>query len=110
MKAPMRATKKPVTIEFIEWTGKNLFDVITFTDGKPDLRHQQSADGWDNYVKLVNNKGFKIKTLEGYMDATIGDLIIKGVKGEFYPCKPDIFALTYDVDMKPHKGATLQAN
>jgi len=110
MKAPMRATKKPVTIEFIEWTGNNLFEVITFTDGKPNLKHPKGADSWDDYLNLVKSKGFKIKTLEGYMDASIGDLIIKGIKGEFYPCKPDIFALTYDVDMTPDKGTTLRAH
>ena len=38
----------------------------------------------------------KIKTLEGVMTAVTGDYIIKGVQGEFYPCKPDIFKQTYD--------------
>ena len=37
-----------------------------------------------------------IKTLEGWMRVTAGDYIIKGVRGEFYPCKPDIFELTYE--------------
>jgi hypothetical protein len=40
--------------------------------------------------------GFKIFTLEGTMRADIGDYIIRGVEGEFYPCKPDIFKLTYE--------------
>jgi len=40
--------------------------------------------------------GFKIKTLEGEMTASIGDFVIKGVNGEFYPCKPDIFKKTYE--------------
>lgn len=44
----------------------------------------------------MNSDGFFIKTLEGDMKAEVGDWIIKGVKGEFYPCKPDIFAATYD--------------
>lgn len=39
----------------------------------------------------------QIKTLEGVMTADLGDWVIKGVKGKFYPCKPDIFAATYDV-------------
>jgi len=38
----------------------------------------------------------KIHTLEGVMTANIGDYIVKGIKGEFYPCKPDIFAETYE--------------
>jgi hypothetical protein len=43
----------------------------------------------------VKEEGLKIFTLEGSHLATIGDWIIKGVKGEFYPCKPDIFDQTY---------------
>lgn len=96
MKEAQRFRKKPVVIEAIEWTGKNLFDVITFTDGEPDLRHDMAADKWGQYCELVRREGFKIKTLEGYMDASIGDMIIKGVQGELYPCKPDIFAETYE--------------
>jgi hypothetical protein len=88
--------KKPVVIEAIEWTGKNLFEVITFTDGKPDLKNETAQDYWDSYKELVIKKGLKIYTLEGLMKADIGDYIIKGVKGEFYPCKPDIFLMTYD--------------
>lgn len=41
-------------------------------------------------------KGWFIKTLEGDMALTEGDMVIRGVKGEFYPCKPDIFAATYE--------------
>lgn len=44
----------------------------------------------------MNFSGFKIITLEGIMDADYNDMIIKGVKGEIYPCKPDIFKLTYE--------------
>lgn len=88
--------KKPVVIEAVQWTGDNLFEVITFTDGKPDLSSAVMADKWDQYVALVQRDGFKIKTLEGMMSATVGDYIIKGVQGEFYPCKPDIFSMTYE--------------
>ena len=55
------------------------------------------AEG-DNF-NIDHNKvegGLIIKTLEGEHVATIGDFIIKGVKGEFYPCKPNIFAMTYE--------------
>ena len=45
---------------------------------------------------IQTDDGCIIETLEGAMTANYGDYIIKGVKGEFYPCKPDIFALTYD--------------
>lgn len=44
----------------------------------------------------LSNPLLKIETLEGLMIATEGDYIIKGVQGEFYPCKPDIFAETYE--------------
>jgi len=89
-----RATKKPVTIDFIEWTGENLKEVINFTG-----RNESSADwSWGYFEEVVKIAGLKIFTLEGSHIATIGDLIIKGVKGECYPCKPDIFALTYDVE------------
>jgi len=87
-----RYTKKPVTIEAIQWTGDNLREIIDFT------RLNQSAQkwSWDEYCEVVKIRGLKIFTLEGPLMASIGDFIIKGVKGEFYPCKPDIFAATYE--------------
>ena len=88
--------KKPVVIEAIQWTGKNLREVIAFTDGPPDTRTTHAAMAWDDYCGLVDREGLKIFTLEGKMSAAIGDWIIKGVKGEHYPCKPDIFAATYE--------------
>ncbi len=89
--------KKPVVIEAIRWNGRNLVDVITFMDGSIDMNCKAAEMGWDNYVDLVDRRGLKIYTLEGLMDADIGDWIIKGVAGEFYPCKPDIFAKTYEL-------------
>lgn len=77
--------KKPVTIEAVQWTGDNRKDI------------------WDFCTLAYFNTDFEtgdlclmIQTLEGAMEASVGDYIIKGIKGEFYPCKPDIFALTYD--------------
>ena len=92
----LRFTKRPVTIEAIQWTGKNLREVITFTDGPPDTRSHHAGMAWEAYADLVARDGLKIYTLEGKMSAAIGDWIIKGVKGEHYPCKPDIFAATYE--------------
>lgn len=92
----MKYRKKPVVIEAIKWKGDNLFEVISFTDGVPDLRSDIARNRWEDYCDLVKEEGFKIKTLEGWMNADIGDMIIKGVKGEFYPCKPDIFEQTYE--------------
>ena len=74
--------KKPVVIEAIEYTGKaiNLSAISEWTDGK---------------IIYKENGKISIPTLEGTMTADIGDMIIKGVNGEFYPCKPDIFEKTY---------------
>lgn len=77
-------TKIPVTIEAIQLTKDNYKKVLDFCNAK-EKNADCNADGND----------FLILTLEGTMHASIGDYIIKGVKGEFYPCKPDIFEQTY---------------
>jgi len=78
----MKFRKKPIVIEAIQWTGENPDAVIAF------LRDQSLE--WDR------KEAFTIYTLEGNMRADKDDWIIKGVKGEFYPCKPDIFSATYE--------------
>lgn len=91
--------KKPVVIQAIEWTGHNLFSVATFLEGKqPDLKSGGgwAAESWDQYCEKVDREGLYIDTLEGKLSASIGDFIIRGVKGEFYACKPDIFEVTYE--------------
>ena len=87
--------KKPVVIQALRWTGSNLKEIITFTDGPPDVRSEHAAMKWEEYEDLVEKEGLKIYTLEGKMNANVGDYIIKGVRGEFYPCKQDIFEETY---------------
>lgn len=84
--------KKPVVIEAVEWTGNNLKEIIDF------IGLNKSAEKWtfEEYAQVVKTEGLKIFTLEGPHMATIGDFIIKGVHGEPYPCKPDIFAKTYE--------------
>jgi hypothetical protein len=80
-----RFIKKPVEITAIEWTGENVTEVFAFCDkcfAKP--------------IPGTEHKELIIPTLEGPMKASVGDFIIKGIKGEFYPCKPDIFWLSYD--------------
>ena len=72
--------KKPVVIEAVQWTGENMGDILGFFGG----------------AALREGQDIIISTLEGEMRAMPDDWIIKGVKGEFYPCKPDIFAATYD--------------
>lgn len=93
----MKYRKKPVIIEAVQYTGNNLEEVIAFTGKHP--RFNEWFKSWEDYIAHVSSDNgiFKIFTLEGVMDASIGDYIIKGIKGEFYPCKPDIFAATYEI-------------
>lgn len=87
-------TKKPVRIEAVQWTGKNEREMFNFLGGNPDdYMTTESETFYIDHRKVEG--GLMIKTLEGDHAAGIGDWIIKGVKGEFYPCKPDIFELTY---------------
>lgn len=79
----MKYRKKPVVIEAVRWTGGN------------DSLQAISALGGGT-LELADGRGLEILTLEGTMTARIGDWIIRGIKGELYPCKPDIFAATYD--------------
>jgi hypothetical protein len=86
----MKFRKKPVVIEAVRWTGiPESFDVLCGAlDADPKQFHFGAA--FDDKYDLI------IHTLEGYMTADPGDMIIKGIAGEFYPCKPDIFKLTYE--------------
>ena len=92
----MKYIKKPVVVEAIQLTAYNYDKVCEFMGRTPEQVSNPmfDFDEWggnrDEYLGIV------IDTLEGKMTANIGDMIIKGVKGEFYPCKPDIFVETYD--------------
>lgn len=88
----MKYRKKPVQIEAVQWTGGNLREVIDFTGLHPSAEKWN----WDEFEAVVEELGLKIFTSEGTMMASIGDWIIKGIKGEFCPCKPDIFEQTYE--------------
>lgn len=101
---PRDFKKRPVTIQAIKWTGDNLFDVIKFMSGAPSIQTDIGAAKWNEYCDLVQDNGLIIKTLEGQHIATIGDMIIRGVKGEFYPCKPDIFDMTYELSATSPAG------
>lgn len=93
-----RFVKKPVEVEAVQWTGQpdSAYEIGLFmgaTEEKP-LIHTPSADAeWQGTLT--------IPTLEGDMTASVGDWIIKGVAGEFYPCKPDIFEATYEPVERP---------
>ena len=87
--------KKPVIIEAIQYTGNNGLAINAFvgellTEAKPPAAMELDKD--------IPNEGYRIyiPTLEGIMICNKLDYVIKGVKGEFYPCKSDIFNLTYD--------------
>lgn len=75
--------KKPVVIEALQYVGNNKAEVMAFMSA-------------NEFVEDFMSDDIQIKTLEGTMNATLDDWIIKGVKGEFYPCKPDIFEATYE--------------
>lgn len=87
--------KKPVVIDAVKLTEDNFEEVESFI-GVGDDTHRHYNNEVD-FVKHKNPCGLHIKTLEGLMLASIGDYVIKGVQGEFYPCKPDIFEQTYEL-------------
>jgi len=87
----MKFRKKPVEIEAVHFLGFNTSGVI-LSD-----RPEWLVNEFGKTILFFGQKDtLTIKTLEGDMLADKGDWIIKGVKGEFYPCKPDIFAMTYE--------------
>ena len=78
--------KKPVVIDAVEWNGANHLITETFMKGSGAVMSYKRKQ----LGEII------IPTLEGNMTASVGDWIIKGVNGEFYPCKPDIFEKTYE--------------
>jgi hypothetical protein len=90
--------KKPVEIEAVQVSWKTWNEVCAFVGDVISAKNPaRSATGFSETCgELAPYIEFTIPTLEGDMIAKHGDWIIKGVKGELYPCKPDIFAATYD--------------
>ena len=89
----MQYRKKPVVIEAIQFLGENMEAVDDFMNGvasaaSPNTNVQHGFQ--TNPARVV------IQTLEGLMYGDIGDWVIRGIKGELYPCKPDIFEATYE--------------
>lgn len=86
----MKYRKKPVEIEAVQFkddTPETIIELQRFMDQNIHISYK----GYPAKPKMV------VETLEGTMYASVGDYIIKGVQGEFYPCKPDIFEATYDI-------------
>ena len=82
----MKYRKKPIEIEAIQFDGYNHDEIKEWSNGKV-----VSAKPWKpNYGWL------EVTTLEGVMDINVGDFVIKGIEGEFYPCKESIFFKTYE--------------
>ena len=88
-KGKMKYRKKPVIIEAVQWTGDNYEEICNFTN----ISLKRDATQLYNGEPAV----LIIPTLEGDHFVLIYDYIIKGVQGEFYPCKPDIFKDTYEL-------------
>lgn len=89
----MRYRKKPVVIEAFQYDG----DMVNQW-GDPYVPAWAIHALEDDGTMYYEGQGeLYIKTLEGIHHVSIGDYIIKGVKGELYPCKPDIFEQTYEV-------------
>ena len=82
--------KKPVVIEARQLTKDNLDQILYWIKSN----NKNCYLSWNGHSPLV------IQTLEGDHQATFGDWIIKSVKGEFYPCKPNIFEITYQPMIK----------
>ena len=92
----MRYRKKPVEIEAVQWTGENRQEIFEFLAGpRPATTETYESNCYIDHSRVEG--GLVIITLEGEHVASIGDYIIRGVQGEYYPCKPDIFQQTYDV-------------
>lgn len=89
--------KKPVVISAWQWDETHTTLNVLKAEGL-------IAAGHNGHVNRPNEcRDLRIHTLEGAMRADHGDWIIKGVKGEFYPCKPDIFAATYESAEEPNR-------
>ena len=106
-----RFRKKPVVIEAVRWDGVTVFAQawpewlrraveLGDSDGPTKAaRREQVGAMWIEYPSICEHEPpvvFKIRTLEGVMSASPGDWIVRGVKGELYACKPDIFEQTYE--------------
>jgi hypothetical protein len=87
--------KKPVLIEAVQFFADkySIAKVYEFISGE---KWGGTLETWHKFSNNVIDNGYRINTLEGVMTANSGDWIIKGINGEFYPCKPDIFEKTYE--------------
>lgn len=90
----MKYRKKPITIDAVQFIESYYQSKHPKYVGLPVIDRFNWSEGWGN--RSAKDGRYYIPTLEGDMTVHEGDYIIKGVQGEFYPCKPDIFKLTYE--------------
>lgn len=83
----MRYKTKPCEIEAVQWTGYNMVEIEDFVSGSLTFTPLDIEGKYELYIN----------TLEGVMKASDGDYIIRGLRGEYYPCKPDVFAKKYEL-------------
>lgn len=90
----MKYRKKPIIVEAVQFTGNNESEIRDFCTITIENGMKSRFVTYEH--PLLSEPCIQIHTLEGVMTAQTGDWIIKGVKGEVYPCKPDIFEQTYE--------------
>lgn len=86
--------KKPMDIQAVQWTGLNFEEIRTFVGDS--LFYELEDTTWCSGV-IPPRFIVMIRTLEGDLLCSVGDYIIRGIRGEFYPCKPDIFEDSYEL-------------
>ena len=110
----MKYRKKPVVVDAIQLkkTQISIREILEMMGQEVITKCDVASYKFYEYCNVIFDKGYmEIETLEGVMRANIGDYIIKGVNGEFYPCKPDIFEKTYEaVNQNITNGADATAD
>ena len=101
MKTPKTYRKRPVVIEAMQMPiipdVETLESIVEWVSpGLVDAAYDDKAGDFPDTVESWASNVIHLGTLEGTMKASLGDWIIRGIKGEFYPCKPDIFEATYE--------------
>jgi hypothetical protein len=92
----MKFRKKPVVIDAMLYDGDNKYDICKWSGDKVWYGYPESVGKSAVSLGYEPASDLRCSTLEGDLRASVGDWIIKGVAGEFYPCKPDIFEQTYE--------------
>lgn len=113
MSGPQRFRKRPVVVEAMRWNGTaaGATSIIDWVLGSGGTATYRCSDPVRCEVCDGNTPhAIVITTLEGVMIASLGDRVIKGVSGEFYLCKPDVFAASYEAERDEPEGAGLMTD